>query len=302
MRDSTNQDESTRPPISPPREDDLRSIMLGRPAREHVDVGSGEFSAEAKSDAEPVWTDVASDEPTVDENPWQETERYGVEPQREREDESPPFYGEASPEVDDRHPSALSRLGPPAGFGRRLIAYLVDNAVTIVILSLLFPMLLGRPYIDYEGIMAEIEAAGDQVAALPTATPVLGSADAPAQNGNVGSPASDTQSWTDVFAGLFLALAVTTVYNTILVGMWGTTVGKRLMNVYVLDGNGNIPGIPLAFARALATIVSTAIFYVGYLFVLRTDHRALHDLLVGTYAITLTSVEKPAPRGDQQID
>ena len=273
--------------------------MLGRPARAQADTGSGEFSAEAKSDAEPAWSDAVSVEPAVDEDPWQETERYGVEPQREREYEGPPFYGEESTQFDERHPSALSRFGPPAGFGRRLIAYLVDNAVTIVILSLLFPTLLGRPYIDYEGIMGEIEAASDQVAALPTATPVLGNADPQPQNNGVGSSSAETQSWADVFAGLLLAFTVTTVYNTILVGIWGTTVGKRLLNVYVLDGNGNIPGIPLAFARALATIVSTAIFYVGYLFILRSDHRGLHDLLVGTYAITLTAGERPTPRDER---
>lgn len=296
MRDSTNQEDPSGPPVNPPHEDDLRSIMLGRPAREQVDLGTGEFSAEAKPDAEPAWTDVASDEPAVDETPWQETEGYGVEPQRELEYERPPFYGEASPEIDERHPPALSRFGPPAGFGRRLIAYLVDNAVTIVILSLLFPALLGRPYIDYEGIMSEIEAASDQVAALPTATPVLGDADPPLQNDGVGSSSAETQSWADVFAGLLLAFTVTTVYNTILVGIWGTTIGKRLLNVYVLDANGNIPGIPLAFARALATIVSTAIFYVGYLFILRSDHRALHDLMVGTFAVTLSAEERPTPR------
>ncbi len=299
MRDSTNPDDSAGPPISPPHEDDLRSIMLGRPARKPVDLGSGEFSAEAKSDSEPAWSDVASVEPAVDDTPWQETEEYGIEPQREREYERPPFFGEESTEFDERHPAALSRFGPPAGFGRRLIAYLVDNAVTIVILSLLFPALLGRPYIDYEGIMSEIEAAGDQVAALPTATPVLGNEDPQPQNRGFGSSSAETQSWADVFAGLLLAFTVTTVYNTILVGIWGTTVGKRILNVYVLDGNGNIPGIPLAFARALATIVSTAIFYVGYLFILRSDHRGLHDLLVGTYAITLTAGERPSPRNER---
>ena len=276
--------------------------MLERPARSRVDAGSGEFSAEAKSDDVPTWSDAVSDEPAIDENPWQETEGHQIEPQRAREYERPTFYGDESTEFDERHPSALSRFGPPAGFGRRLIAYLVDNAVTIVILSLLFPTLLGRPYIDYEGIMGEIEAASDQVAALPTATPVLGNADPQPQNSGTGSSSVETQSWADVFAGLLLAFTVTTVYNTILVGIWGTTVGKRLLNVYVLDGNGNIPGIPLAFARALATIVSTAIFYVGYLFILRSDHRGLHDLLVGTYAITLTAGERPTPRDERATE
>ena len=180
------------------------------------------------------------------------------------------------------------------------IAYLIDNAVTIVILSLLFPFILGRPYVDIDAITAEFEAASQQ--ALPTATPVLGTNGGPSQVAGSRAGDQEPQSVFDVFSGLLLAFTVTTIYNGMLVGAFGTTVGKRLMNVYILDQNGNIPGIPLAFGRALATIVSTAIFYIGYLFILRNDNRALHDLMVGTYAITLTSGEQPAHRQQQHAD
>ena len=270
--------------------------MLERPRPTQIEVGSGDFSADAKSEPEPTWSDATSEQSEIDDPPWRQHDDRVVDRPFEREYEPQPPYTDVASNDDERHPAALSRFGPPAGFGRRLIAYLIDNAVTIVILSLLFPLLLGRPYIDYDAIVAEIEAAGDEIAALPTATPVLGSVDQPSKaNGSI-STSEQTVSWTEVFAGLFLAFAVTTVYNTILVGIWGTTVGKRILNVYVLDGNGYITGIPLAFARSVATIISTAIFYIGYLFILRSDHRALHDLLVGTYAVTLTSAERPQPR------
>ncbi len=308
MRDSTNHDGAEKPnsseePNTPsPHEDDLRSIMFGRPGRSQIDVGSGDFSSEAQPESQPVWTDAASEQITSGDPTWHGRDDEVVERPFEREYQHPPDYADAESEEDDRHPLALSRFGPPAGFGRRLIAYLIDNAVTIVILSLLFPLMLGRPYIDYEAIAAEIEAAGDEVAALPTATPVLGNVDQQAQGDDFVANSNETQSLGELFGGLFLAFAVTTIYNTILVGIWGTTVGKRILNVYVLDGDGNITGIPLAFARALATIVSTLIFYIGYLFILRSDHRALHDLLVGTYAITLRSSERPTQREQRMAD
>ena len=199
-----------------------------------------------------------------------------------------------------RPSEVVAQFGQPAGFGRRVLAYLIDNAVTIVILSLLFPFILGRPYVDIDAITSELETASQQ--ALPTATPVLGTDAGPSISGDTASNNLESQSVFDVFSGLILAFAVTTLYNGMLVGMFGTTIGKRLLNVYVLDQNGNIPGIPLAFGRALATIVSTAIFYIGYLFILRNDNRALHDLMVGTYAVTLDSGEQPVHRQQQPVD
>ena len=308
MRDSTNPDQaderdgSEGPSVTPPHEDDLRSIMFGRPIQHPQQIETGQYSAEAKSDAEAEWSDAVSDSTGSDDPPWQGRPSQPEEPTIEREYQRPPLYTETEQLDDDRHPRALSRFGPPAGFGRRLIAYLIDNLVTIVILSLMFPPLLGRPYIDVDAITSEIDAVGDELAALPTATPVLGSdTQISGSNGTSTTPA-ETQSIAEIFAGLLLAFTVTTIYNTILVGTWGTTIGKRALNVYVLDSNGNIPGIRLAFARSLASVVSTLIFYIGYLFILREDHRALHDHLVGTYAITLSTEQGPAARGEEFVD
>ena len=300
-RSASDMNRSDASATNRPHPDDLRNILLGHPRPQYEPAGTGEFSAEAKSEAEPVWSSAEPDATARDEPHWQSPSSDQAEPEPQWEYQRPPYYAEtdSETETDRGHPDTVTRFGPPAGFGRRVIAYLIDNAITIVILSLMFPFILGRPYIDYDALTAELENASEQVA-LPTATPVLG--DGSPSIRSTSSTDLEPQSVFDVFAGLALAFAVTTVYNGMLVGLFGTTVGKRIVNVYVLDAHGNIPGIPLAFGRALSTIVSTAIFYIGYLFILRHDNRALHDLMVGTYAITLSSDEKLTPRGQQQDD
>ena len=308
MRDSINDDEpsgtdgSEGREIVPVHEDDLRSIMLSRVRRYDGYVGTGEYSAQAKSDVEPSWSDSALEPSRSDDPPWQSRQIDLTDPPTDQTYERPPFSDYSEADRDRSHPESVARFGPPAGFGRRLVAYLIDNVVTIVILSLLFPALLGRPYIDYEGIVADLESASEQSSALPTATPVLGTGSQLTGTTGSGATANDAVTLSSTITGLLLAFLVTTVYNGVLVGIWGTTIGKRILNVYVVDSNGNILGIPLAFARALATIVSTVIFYIGYLLILRNDNRALHDLLVGTFAITLISEEKPSLRGDEQVD
>ena len=306
MRDSTNghsAPDAGGTDIVPPHPDDLRNIMLGRPLTQHEPVGTGEFSAEAKSEREPGWSNASSDVAESDNQELQGSNFEDSETETEAEYQRPPFYSysESEPETDRGHPDAVAALGPPAGFGRRLIAYLIDNTVIVVILSLLFPVILARPYIDLDAITAEFEQAGQQ-AALPTATPVLGENTDPPSSGQTASATSEPQSIGDFLTSLGLVIFVTTLYNGLLVGLLGTTIGKRILNVYVLDANGDIPGIPLAFGRALASIVSWAIFYIGYLFILRHDNRALHDLMVGTYAITLTSGEQPTRDDGEQAE
>ena len=305
MRDPINQNENehcdgtSTDAINPPHRDDLRTIMQDRETRIRSETPSGEFSSEVQPKTETAWPD-AEPEPPRDVAPWQ---GRVPEPEPEREYDRPPFYSDVDAIEDDRHPPALARFGPPAGFGRRLAAYMIDNAISLVILSLLFPILIGRPYVDVDGILSEIDVAGSENTALPTATPVLGFDDEGTQSAAPSTTTGQQQSLNETLAGLLLAFGVTTIYNTILVGIWGTTVGKRALNVYVLDGDGNIMGIPMAFARALATIVSTLIFYVGYVFIaFRADHRALHDLLAGTYAVTLTTGEVPRMRPESNED
>ena len=291
MRNSTDEHSTSdldRTDIVPPHPEDLRSIMLDRPLTQHDPVGTGEFSAEAKSERESGWSDASSDTTVNDEPEWQGRSFDESETRAESEYQRPPFYPqyETEPDYDRGHPADVAYFGPPAGFGRRLLAYLIDNAVIIVILSLLFPLLIGRPYIDIDGITAELESASQETA-LPTATPVLGENVGSSSTDQTPSATSEPQSLSDFLISLGLVIFITTLYNGLLIGIFGTTIGKSTLNVCVLNANGQIPGIPLAFARAFASIISWAIFYIGYLFILRNDNRALHDLMVGTYTVTL---------------
>ncbi len=275
--------------------------MLARNLRPSDAGDTDVYSAEAKSEDTPEWSDTASDTTDYREPSWQGREeassseapfeRDTRETQYESEPASYDYYSDTGVEGEEVHPPALARLGPPAGFGRRLVAFLIDNTIVFMVLGLLFPIVLGRPYLDFDGITEDIQMARTQIAELPTATPVLGN-DADEEI-RAASSSDDAESLGSLLAGSLLAILIGAIYNGLLIGIWGTTLGKRILNVYVLDRNGQIIGVPLGIGRALATTLSSIILYVGYMLVLfRRDNRALHDLLVGTYPITLTSQER----------
>ncbi|MEX0763143.1 MAG: RDD family protein [Dehalococcoidia bacterium] len=81
-------------------------------------------------------------------------------------------------------------------------------------------------------------------------------------------------------------LAVNATYHTLAVGIWGTTVGKRLLGLWVVRPGGGRVGLGGAFVRYLGTILSSFLLLIGYLMVLfRSDRRALHDLIANTYVV-----------------
>lgn len=86
-----------------------------------------------------------------------------------------------------------------------------------------------------------------------------------------------------------LALATPTAYHVAFLVYSGTTPGKRLFNIYILDANGSKKlSIGRALGRELSKYVSLAILFIGYIMVaFRTDKRALHDLLAGTFPTTI---------------
>lgn len=94
--------------------------------------------------------------------------------------------------------------------------------------------------------------------------------------------ASDTGlHWVDL-----LSLVVSVLYYTAAVSVWATTIGKRLLGVYVLRPDGSKVGPGRALARYFAGILSMLIFGVGYLMIaLRSDQRGLHDLICDTVVI-----------------
>ncbi len=93
------------------------------------------------------------------------------------------------------------------------------------------------------------------------------------------------------------ALAVNTAYNVVALlvyagyvlwmhGRWGQTLGKIATGVRVVKVNGEPIGYGRALGRLLALILDFVTLGIGYLMAgVRSDKRALHDLVAGTRVI-----------------
>ena len=87
--------------------------------------------------------------------------------------------------------------------------------------------------------------------------------------------------WIDLVNFIGVAL-----YYTVAVSVWQTTVGKRLLGLYVLRTDGSGIGPWRALARYFATLFSFLFFCIGYLMIgLRSDKRGLHDLMCDTAVV-----------------
>lgn len=90
-----------------------------------------------------------------------------------------------------------------------------------------------------------------------------------------------TDTWIDWATGL-----VGLGYYTAGVAVWSTTIGKRLLGLYVLRPDGSRVGWGRALARYWAPMLSAVLLGVGFLMVaFRPDRRALHDLICGTVVV-----------------
>ena len=87
--------------------------------------------------------------------------------------------------------------------------------------------------------------------------------------------------WVDLMA--FVGIVC---YYTFAVSVFQTTIGKRLLGLYVLRTNGSRVGPGRALARYFAGIFSWVLFGIGYLMIgLRNDKRGLHDLMCDTAVV-----------------
>ena len=153
------------------------------------------------------------------------------------------------------------------------------------------------PLFDFDATAVDNELGTNGESNVPSVTLAPAERDEATQFSEEEIALTGLLPWYGTLSGTILFLVLPIIYNTLLIGIWGTTFGKRLLNVYVLDKSGNVPGIPIAFMRAVTSVVSANVLYIGHLFIFRTDHRALHDLLVGTYPITRSTEEGPAASG-----
>jgi uncharacterized RDD family membrane protein YckC len=82
--------------------------------------------------------------------------------------------------------------------------------------------------------------------------------------------------------GLFL-LGVVVAYSVWMHGKWGQTLGKMALGMKVVRTDGSPLGYGGAFVRWIGSVLSALILMIGYMMAgLRSDKRALHDLIAGT--------------------
>jgi uncharacterized RDD family membrane protein YckC len=153
-------------------------------------------------------------------------------------------------------------VGPPTSFLRRIpalsharparlvvriLADLIDYAVSFALAALAIAIVADVPVIDY--------LFSDTVAADRTAE--------------------------------FISWGVLVAYAPTLLGIWSTTFGKRIFNTYVVRLDGSPVGLSRALARELSKYVLSIPLGVTYWPVFfRPDKRGLHDLIAGTIVIT----------------
>ena len=89
--------------------------------------------------------------------------------------------------------------------------------------------------------------------------------------------------WYDTFLTL-----VNIAYYVIGVSAFSTTVGKRVLGLYVLRRDGSKIGLGRAFARYLAYIPSMMLLGIGYLMIgFSRNKRGLHDYICDTVVVEI---------------
>ena len=170
---------------------------------------------------------------------------------------------------------ALDDAGSPPNHLKRFVAYVIDAVIILVLLSLAYPALLDQPYVDIEEIMElmELSVSGADSAEVTTS-----------------SDSEPTRSYSflllSVSASTLLNLMAYVLYHGVLLGLTGTTVGKRLMGIVVRNADGRPVGVPRAIVRSIGVFLTTILGSIGFIFVLfNPRRRALHDLLAGSYPV-----------------
>jgi len=92
-----------------------------------------------------------------------------------------------------------------------------------------------------------------------------------------------------VFAACELAWTVLVIaYSVYFVGAKGATPGKKMMKLRVIMQDGQYPiGYGKAFLRVIGYMISGLICYIGFLMIAfdKEQHRGLHDKIAGTLVI-----------------
>lgn len=89
------------------------------------------------------------------------------------------------------------------------------------------------------------------------------------------------------FIGVIIAPIVTWLYYILMEGgAWHATLGKKVMGLYVADGNGNGIKYSTAILRLIGKMLSGLILGIGYLMAFFNEQKqGLHDMIAKTYVL-----------------
>jgi uncharacterized RDD family membrane protein YckC len=97
----------------------------------------------------------------------------------------------------------------------------------------------------------------------------------------VGPDAESVASFRPI--ATFFTFVFASAYTTVLHALGGQTIGKLIVGIRVVGGDGGVPPLGTAFLRHLGYFASGAFLALGFVMAaLRADKRALHDLIAGT--------------------
>lgn len=282
MPDSTEPESSSAGRgVRTPRPDDLRNLKLGSrrrtdPEHDHTEATgqTDDRSPHGPSSTSGDWVEPGQHRPSASGSEWIDPRNRSKEPV-DGSDQNPwqRMFGGAGNVSDAALP------GKPPSHWKRLIAYIIDATIIAAALSVIFPAVLGRPYIDIDEIRAWIEASSNRANIEHT-------------DGDNLMGASENASDSNPFPFLAfnmatgLNLAAYLLYHGVLLGLVGATVGKRLLGITVCGTNGMPIGIPRGIVRSIVLFLTATLVAVGFLVVLiHPRRRALHDLVAGSYPV-----------------
>ncbi len=187
----------------------------------------------------------------------------------------------------DQHPPAVARIGRPAGFLKRALAFIIDYLIVLVALSLLWPLGTGEPLVELDDADRFLNTIGAVIRGTQPQSIVTSSDEAAAEDALTAANRLQRAS--------LVTSMILSIYQATLIAIWGTTAGKRILNIYVVNREGRVISGPRSAIRATAGFISLMVFYIGFLFVLiRSDRRSLHDLIADSYPVIAAGEEKPA--------
>lgn len=85
----------------------------------------------------------------------------------------------------------------------------------------------------------------------------------------------------------YIGRIIAIFYETLFIGLLGTTPGKMAFGLVVIDEKGRYPiGLVRAFLRFIGKIISGLIIFIGFLLIIVDDKkRGLHDKIASTYVV-----------------